>query len=182
MTEHHHRSHGFQIKKQAISLSHTFSPPSSLLILKPATDNATMQLSSYVPLSSLVTSVLRSQISLTPTTSTTSPLSLRPSPTTPSPISSSSPSSSSSPYYSPSTHYIVTTTSSTSFLLQIQQTYLVSGTSTSSLPNSGASIDPAIPMWKPTPVSAFAVVTGLGPGVASDGRVTDWEAFRKAER
>ncbi|KAI4263527.1 MAG: hypothetical protein L6R42_001333 [Xanthoria sp. 1 TBL-2021] len=129
-------------------------------------------------LSSLVTSILLHSQPITTTTPPPPPPLLSPTTTTPSLISNQAPSPT-LPFYSPTTHYTIGSTSSTSYLIRIQQTYLISGTSTSLLPTSGATIDETIPTWKPTP--AF-LMTGFGPGVADDGRVTDYAVFGSAER
>ncbi|KAL8656262.1 MAG: hypothetical protein Q9226_002728, partial [Calogaya cf. arnoldii] len=157
-----------------------------------------MQLSSPPSLfGALVSSILLNSHPTTPVTTsiTTLPNPLLPSPTipirlptqTPSPISpvhqqasSSSPPSSTPPYYSPTTYYTVGSTSSTSYLVRIQQTYLISGNFTSSLPTStgGTTIDDTVSMWTPMPE---IVMTGLAPGVADDGMVTDFEVLRSGE-
>ncbi|CAO1601371.1 hypothetical protein XANCAGTX0491_005036 [Xanthoria calcicola] len=74
------------------------------------------------------------------------------------------------PFFSETTYITTGSASSTSYLLRIEQTYLISGTSTSSYPSSATTIV-GLPFLTPTPTF---VATGLG---ADDGTVTGYKAF-----
>ncbi|KAL8681611.1 MAG: hypothetical protein Q9186_002280 [Xanthomendoza sp. 1 TL-2023] len=158
---------------------------------------AKMQISSeFSILSSILTSVLFYSASASTSSSpssSTSVLSIPPIPPPSTPIPTPTPASATPPstnqaspipsitlYYSPTTYYSPNPTGAP-FL--ITQTFLVSGTMTSSLPTITGSVDTIIPTLGPeTTVEGFLNGAKGAAGVGDDGIVSDYGVFESGER